>query len=71
MLTGPNIEMTRRLARESGLKVTASGGVGSLDDLRRLKELESDGVDSCIVGKALYEQRFTLQEAILVAGRLY
>jgi phosphoribosylformimino-5-aminoimidazole carboxamide ribotide isomerase len=68
MLTGPNIEMTRRLARETGLKVTASGGVGSLDDLRRLKELEAYGVDSCIIGKALYEQRFTLQEAIIVSS---
>jgi phosphoribosylformimino-5-aminoimidazole carboxamide ribotide isomerase len=68
MLTGPNVEMTRQLARESGLKVTASGGIGTLDDILRLKELESDGVDSCIIGKALYEERFTLQEAIRVGG---
>jgi phosphoribosylformimino-5-aminoimidazole carboxamide ribotide isomerase len=69
MLSGPNIEMTRKLARVGGLKVTASGGVGSLDDIAGLKEVEPDGVDSCIIGKALYERKFTLQEAIRVAGR--
>ncbi|HEX3086565.1 MAG TPA: 1-(5-phosphoribosyl)-5-[(5-phosphoribosylamino)methylideneamino]imidazole-4-carboxamide isomerase [Pyrinomonadaceae bacterium] len=64
MMSGPNIEQTRLLARESGLKVTASGGVSSLADLERLKQLESVGVDSVIVGKALYERRFTFAEAI-------
>lgn len=65
MLTGPNYAATRRLALESGLKVTASGGVGSLEHLLRLKvETEAAGVDSCIVGKALYEGKFTLREAL-------
>lgn len=65
MLTGPNYAATRRLALESGLKVTASGGIGSLEHLRRLRdEAESVGVDSCIVGKALYEGRFTFREAL-------
>jgi phosphoribosylformimino-5-aminoimidazole carboxamide ribotide isomerase len=64
MMSGPNVEQTRLLARESGLKVTASGGVSSLADLDRLKQLESVGVDSVIVGKALYERRFTFAEAI-------
>ncbi len=62
-LEGPNVEATARLARETGLAVTASGGVGSLDDLRRLRQV----VDSAIVGKALYERRFTLVEAIEAA----
>jgi phosphoribosylformimino-5-aminoimidazole carboxamide ribotide isomerase len=64
-LVGPNVEATARLARETGLLVTASGGVGSLDDLRRLRDA---GTHSCIVGKALYEGRFSLVEAIR-AGR--
>src|SRR5712692_5637385 len=64
MLVGPNVEQTRLLARESGLKVTASGGVSSLADLERLKHLAPFGVDSVIVGKALYEGRFTLTEAL-------
>jgi phosphoribosylformimino-5-aminoimidazole carboxamide ribotide isomerase len=67
MLTGPNVEATEELARGSGLKVTAAGGVGTLDDLRALAVLESHGVDEVIVGKALYEDRFTLPEAIEAA----
>ena len=63
MLAGVNIEQTLLLARESGLKITASGGVSSVDDLKALKQLSGFGVDSVIVGKALYEARFTLKEA--------
>ncbi len=63
MLTGLNLEQTLLLARESGLKVTASGGVSSLEDIKRLKQLNAFGIDSVIVGKALYEGRFTLKEA--------
>src|SRR5438876_4511941 len=64
MLTGINIEQTLVLARESGLKVTASGGVSSLEDIKRLNELSGFGIDSMIIGKALYERRFTLKEAL-------
>lgn len=62
-LTGPNIEQTCKIASESGVKVTASGGVSSLEDLKRLKAVSDCGIDSVIVGKALYETRFTLKEA--------
>jgi phosphoribosylformimino-5-aminoimidazole carboxamide ribotide isomerase len=65
-LTGPNIEQTCKIAVESGLKVTAAGGVSSLQDLQRLKAGEC-GIDSVIVGKALYEGRFTLPEALRIA----
>lgn len=67
MLAGPNLEMTREIAHESGLKVTASGGISSLSDIRRLKQIEASGVDSVIVGRALYENRLTLAEAIRAA----
>ena len=63
-LAGPNFEMMREVALVSGARVTASGGVASLEDITRLRALEADGVDSVIVGKALYEKRFTLKEAI-------
>ena len=63
-LVGPNIAGTERLARESGLKITASGGISVKEDLAKLKPLEPLGVDEVIVGKALYEKRFTLAEAI-------
>lgn len=69
-LEGPNLDATREIARKTGLKVTASGGVSSLDDIARLCELERDGVESVIVGKALYEGRFTLEQAISVATRV-
>lgn len=49
---------------KSGLKVTASGGVSSLDDLLRLKEFTYSGINSVIIGKALYEGRFTFAEAV-------
>jgi phosphoribosylformimino-5-aminoimidazole carboxamide ribotide isomerase len=68
-LAGPNFEMTRLMALTSGARVTASGGVSSLEDIARLCELESDGVDSIIVGKALYENRFTLEEAIRITSK--
>jgi phosphoribosylformimino-5-aminoimidazole carboxamide ribotide isomerase len=64
MLTGINIEATRAIAEASGLKVTASGGVATLDDIYGVKDLEDAGVDSVIVGKALYEGVFSLEEAL-------
>ena len=68
MLSGINLETTREMAEASGLKVTASGGVASLDDLVAVRRLQAFGVDSVIVGKALYEGRFTLEEALEVAA---
>lgn len=59
--TGPNIEATVRLASAVDIPVIASGGVGSLDDLSALAEA---GIPMAIVGRALYDRRFTLQEAI-------
>ncbi len=67
MLGGVNVEQTCYIARESGLRVTASGGVSSLADIEQLKNAAACGVDSVIVGKALYEGRFTLQEALRAA----
>ena len=66
-LAGPNLEQTCAIARESGLRVTASGGVSSLADFAELKKITGCGVDSVIVGKALYEGRFTLREALRAA----
>ena len=67
MLTGPNIAETERMAKETGLMITASGGVSSLDDIRALKQIEHSGVDSVITGKALYEGKFKLEDAIKIA----
>lgn len=64
MLAGVNIDQVCAIAKESGLRVTASGGVSSLADLRRLKAVSECGIDSVIIGKALYEGRFTIQQAL-------
>lgn len=66
-MAGPNLEATGRLAAESGLRVVASGGVSSLEQIRGLKRLEGVGVEGVIIGKALYEGRINLREAIRVA----
>jgi len=65
-LLGPNIEATAELARVSGLQITAAGGISSLEDITRLRRA-SPLVDEVVVGKALYEKRFTLQEAMAAA----
>lgn len=64
MLTGPNIEQTVAVARAANVHVTASGGVSSLDDIKRLRDAGEPLLDSVIVGKALYEQKFKLEDAI-------
>jgi phosphoribosylformimino-5-aminoimidazole carboxamide ribotide isomerase len=66
-LVGPNLAALARLGRRTGLRITASGGVSTLDDLRRLAALELPGLDEAIVGRALYDGRFTLAEAIAAA----
>ncbi|WP_282141237.1 1-(5-phosphoribosyl)-5-[(5-phosphoribosylamino)methylideneamino]imidazole-4-carboxamide isomerase [Cytobacillus oceanisediminis] len=64
MLSGPNIEAVRLLAGETGKSVIASGGVSQLADLAKLREYSSEGVAGAIVGKAIYEGRFTVAEAL-------
>ncbi len=62
--TGINFESTKDLASKVDLPIIASGGVSSLNDIQKLKELEPVGVEGVIIGTALYEKRFTLEEAI-------
>lgn len=60
-LGGPNIGGLKEIAVESGLKVTAAGGIGSFKDLNAVQELEQFGVDSVMISRALYENRFPCQ----------
>jgi phosphoribosylformimino-5-aminoimidazole carboxamide ribotide isomerase len=62
-LDGPNVEAIKTMARKTGLRITAAGGVSTLDDLVRLSALAGLGVDEVVSGKALYDGRFTLAEA--------
>ncbi len=63
MLTGPNIESTKELAENCKIPVIASGGVGSIEDIENLKDLPIEGV---ITGRALYENKFTVAQAVEV-----
>jgi phosphoribosylformimino-5-aminoimidazole carboxamide ribotide isomerase len=60
-LVGPDIEGTKNIALETGLKVTAAGGIGGYNDLRALQELEKYGVDSVMMSRALCENKFPCQ----------
>jgi phosphoribosylformimino-5-aminoimidazole carboxamide ribotide isomerase len=65
---GPNVEATANLATEGGVPVIASGGVGKVEHLLALAQA-GPKVVGAIVGRALHERRFSLEEAITAAGR--
>jgi phosphoribosylformimino-5-aminoimidazole carboxamide ribotide isomerase len=69
MLEGPNLQALRRLAAAAPpLGIIASGGISSLDDLRQLAQLRLDNLHGVVVGRALYEQRFSVADALAVLG---
>jgi len=69
MLVGPNIEQTVNMAVQSGLRVIASGGVSTIEDIKKIKAVEGSGIVAAIVGKALYENKIDLMQAILLAEK--
>ena len=56
-----NLRVLRELAEKAGMRVTCSGGISGLDDLLKVQELEKFGVDSAVIGRALYENKFSCQ----------
>ena len=69
-LQGPDLDGVRRLAESIRARFLYSGGVGALDDLRALHALRQVNLAGVVVGKALYERRFTIAEAqAVLAGR--
>lgn len=68
-LTGPNLEETAALARDARIRVTASGGMSSIQDVKNVLKLEQYGVDEVILGKALYEDKIDLALALALAER--
>lgn len=64
MLKGPNIEMLKKIAKISNMNVIASGGVTTIDDVKKIAKLEKNGVIGAIVGKALYTEDFILEDAL-------
>jgi phosphoribosylformimino-5-aminoimidazole carboxamide ribotide isomerase len=67
MMKGPNLESTREMAVQSGLKLIASGGVSTLADIKAIKDLEAVGVEGVITGKALYTGAINLAQALALA----
>lgn len=68
MMTGVNIEATVRLAKALTVPVIASGGLGSLDDVRALMAVESEGITACITGRAIYEGKLDFAAAVKLAS---
>lgn len=65
MMKGPNIKGIKKICK-SGLSVIASGGISSIDDVRKISALEKSGVTGMIIGKALYTDSIKLEDAIKV-----
>ncbi|MCS3779875.1 bifunctional 1-(5-phosphoribosyl)-5-((5-phosphoribosylamino)methylideneamino)imidazole-4-carboxamide isomerase/phosphoribosylanthranilate isomerase PriA [Tsukamurella ocularis] len=68
-LTGPNLDLLAAVAAATDAPVVASGGISALEDLTAIATLVDQGVDSAIIGKALYAGRFTLPEALAAVSR--
>jgi len=66
VLVGPNTESLKQMIDGTGLNVIASGGVSKLEDVRTLAAIRHSRLDGVIIGKALYEQLLTLEEALEV-----
>lgn len=67
-LKGPNVELLREVMQRTSKPVVASGGISSLQDIRHLHALVADGLEGAILGKSLYANKFTLQEALAIAN---
>ena len=67
MLTGPNVTLLRQVCEHTDAAVVASGGVGSLDDVKTLRTLVPEGVEGVIIGTALYLGKVKLPEALAAA----
>ncbi|HET9829661.1 MAG TPA: bifunctional 1-(5-phosphoribosyl)-5-((5-phosphoribosylamino)methylideneamino)imidazole-4-carboxamide isomerase/phosphoribosylanthranilate isomerase PriA [Nocardioidaceae bacterium] len=69
MLAGPNLDLLRSVCAATDRPVVASGGITELSDLAALMDLVPEGVEGAIVGTALYEGRFSLEDALALTGR--
>jgi phosphoribosylformimino-5-aminoimidazole carboxamide ribotide isomerase/phosphoribosylanthranilate isomerase len=67
-LKGPNVDLLREVMKRTSKPVVASGGISSLEDIRDLHALVADGLEGAILGKSLYANKFTLQEALAIAN---
>ena len=64
-LSGPDLKLLKEMNRNPKMKIIAAGGIGKVEDLLNLKKI---GVEGAVIGKALYENKFSLKEAIAIVG---
>lgn len=68
-LKGPNLELLRQVMEKTDKPVIASGGISTLEDISALRQLVPLGLEGAILGKALYAKRFSLEQALELAGQ--
>ena len=68
-LKGPNLELLRQVMEKTDKPVIASGGISTLEDIFALRQLVPLGLEGAILGKALYAKRFSLEQALELAGK--
>lgn len=69
MLEGPNIKSLKEMLDAGSAEIVAAGGISTLEDVRRLKALEGEGLKGMIIGKALYEKTIDLKEAVKICSQ--
>ncbi len=69
MKTGPNIEAAKKLASSVNIPIIASGGVATIEDIKKIIDLSSYGIEGVIIGRALYDGDIDLKEAIKIARK--
>ena len=67
-LTGPNLDLLREITQFTSTPIIASGGISSIEDVKKVCELQDSGVEGVIIGKALYSGAFTLRDALTVVN---
>ncbi|MDD3374963.1 MAG: 1-(5-phosphoribosyl)-5-[(5-phosphoribosylamino)methylideneamino]imidazole-4-carboxamide isomerase [Candidatus Omnitrophica bacterium] len=68
-LVGPNIKQIQEILNTVNLSVIASGGISSLDDIKNILSIKAKNLYGVIIGKALYENKFDLKEAIALCSQ--
>jgi len=69
MLEGPNIKSLKEMLSAGSAEIVAAGGISTLEDVKRLKALEGEGLKGMIIGKALYEKTIDLKEAVKICSQ--
>ncbi len=66
-LSGPDIGLIEKVLQKSGLNLIIAGGITTVDDIKKLKDLKNPAITGVIIGKALYEGTISLEEALMAA----